>query len=825
MRVFLRYITKNMLEKKGRFFLLIFSIMISTALLVFSLGTVDVIIDGYTDTLKAAADGKDIGIYTNSESPFFDENDFDAAGLKNIEGQLTSVGVLLENDEITYVVINGVKNCNKYNIEGSIPEGSAEPVCVISDRIADERDLSIGSTLELKINGEPQNFTVKAISAPEGMFYQDSSTDFNIFVPYEYMNELMGADGKYTSMRAESDEDPVKAAEKFNDVNENVAAVCLTDLSAYKTMMSSIESVVYLMFAIVCVVCCIIIHGAFKLIITERMTVIGTFMSQGATRKKISHILLMESFLYGLVGSLFGVVLGEFILYGITRYTSPMAEYGIYVPFHIRPSLMVIGIIFAVAMCVISAWMPIASVKKLPVKDVILNRLETKHKKGTIRFIIGCALLGIAIAGAYTGGKITEQLSIVFLFAAIIGIGMLLRKLLKFVAGALSNVFRKQTSIFLALNNIKSTKLLRSNITLMVITFASILAIASAGTSLTKVVSGAYDELSFDYEVYNIMDNHSETPTTDLIIDKLSTFKSVKQDSITPLYYAEGMVDNYIITIQAADPDKYADYIEYFHLHSDENADKLRRYKEADEDSILLSEHSAKQTGKEAGDDLTIEVEGHEYTLHIIDTFDAKLYNNGDIIIAKPELIKKKFHVRDAGSIVFSINGDSETAEQEFKGYLADMGATYISREQEREENIEGNKVVINILAIFGYLAMVVASIGIFNNISISFQQRRKEFAVMSSVGLNAKKRRRLVFTENMFCVIMSIVISVPYTILICRLFSKIMRMLDMPFDIVFDWTALPQYALVLALVIFIASLSTMKKSKKINVVQELKYE
>ena len=46
-----------------------------------------------------------------------------------------------------------------------------------------------------------------------------------------------------------------------------------------------------------------------------------------------------------------------------------------------------------------------------------------------------------------------------------------------------------------------------------------------------------------------------------------------------------------------------------------------------------------------------------------------------------------------------------------------------------------------------------------------------------------------------------------------------------MPFDIVFDWTALPQYALVLALVIFIASLSTMKKSKKINVVQELKYE
>jgi len=51
------------------------------------------------------------------------------------------------------------------------------------------------------------------------------------------------------------------------------------------------------------------------------------------------------------------------------------------------------------------------------------------------------------------------------------------------------------------------------------------------------------------------------------------------------------------------------------------------------------------------------------------------------------------------------------------------------------------------------------------------------------------------------------------------------MRLLNMPFDITFDWTALPGYAIVLTLVIFIASLSTMKKSKKIKVVQELKYE
>ena len=52
----------------------------------------------------------------------------------------------------------------------------------------------------------------------------------------------MEAGGKYTFMRAECDGDSVKASDKFNDANENIKSQSLTDLSAYKTMMSSIES-------------------------------------------------------------------------------------------------------------------------------------------------------------------------------------------------------------------------------------------------------------------------------------------------------------------------------------------------------------------------------------------------------------------------------------------------------------------------------------------------------------------------------------------------------------------------------------------------------
>ena len=148
-----------------------------------------------------------------------------------------------------------------------------------------------------------------------------------------------------------------------------------------------------------------------------------------------------------------------------------------------------------------------------------------------------------------------------------------------------------------------------------------------------------------------------------------------------------------------------------------------------------------------------------------------------------------------------------------------------MSNEDKMNENKANNQQIVTLLGIFAIIALIVASIGVFNNITISFQQRRKEFAVMTSVGMNAKKRKGLVLAENMYCVVISIALSIPFTILVNKLMSKVLIVLNVPLSLIFDWSLVPVYSAVLATVIFIASLSTMKKSKKINVVQELKYE
>lgn len=828
MKVFLKYILKNMTEKKGRFVLLILSIMISTALFVFSLGAVDVILDGYKDTLKNAADGKEIGIQSATSDVYFTKDDFEAAGLKDFEGRLNAVGIINKDDKITYVTLFGKEDCSKYIKEGSMPKDSNEAVCAISDRTAKDRNLKVGDNLELAVGGEKKSFKISAIAAPSGDYYADSSTNFSIVVPYEYMNDLLGADGKYNYMTANSSEsDSKKASDSFNKVNDRVKSTSLTDLSSEKEMTDSLVSTVYIMFAIVCIICCLIIHGAFKLIITERMSVIGTFMSQGATKKKIEHILLMESFMYALFGAIFGVGLGELILFIVNRMTSPLKDYGIYMSFHVKPSLIVTGILFALIISLVSAWMPARSVRKLPVKDVILNRMEVKHKKGTVRFIVGTVLLAFSIVCAFITAGWTTELSFFILAISVAGLIMMLRKFLKLLSGALAKVFKKHTNLFLAFNNVKTSKLLRSNITLMVVAFTAVLSISALGKSMAEGVIDAYEKFNFDYEVSNIIDNNSDIATTDIIVEKLGSLDCVKKDTIMPMFSDWGKITDNDSTfiLQGADPLKYAHYNEYLELESEKYYKYFKELDASDENLCVVTDYILKSTGKKAGDMIELELNSKKASFRIVGGIDGKLYNNGTIIVMKPEIAKKVFNLKEASNINFDIKGDAADAENQFKGFLADLGATYITKHNMMLENKKSNQMIVDLLGIFAIVAMLVSAIGIFNNITISFQQRRKEFAVLSSIGMNAKKRKELVLAENMHCVILSILIAIPYTLLSNRLMYNALKKMNLPLKLNFNWSTLPFYCAALALIIFVASLSTMGKSKKINVVQELKYE
>lgn len=837
MKVFLRYISKSMWEKKGRLFLLVFSIAISTALLVGSLGLVDVLTDSFLAPYEASREGMDVAFFS-SDTPFFSLDELtedlpEGTSLYETNGELAATGVIEDDGRLIYVRLHGRTACSGSLVDGNADflqtESPDEASCIISKRIADSRNLSAGDTITLYLSGSEKQLTISAICANENLFQTDQKTSFSILVPYSYLNSELSAEGKFNYLTARLSEGETKAkeieqfTEEFNTSSARFTAMSLD--TSHLHVDSSIQVALYMMLAIVMIVSAIIIHGVFKLVVTERLSIIGTFMSQGATKKKVERIILMEGFLYGILGGLAGCTLGEVLLFFLGRWISPLAEYKIYPAFHVNPTYILIGIIFAILLSVLSAWTPVRSVRRLVAKDVILNRVEASNKNKWIKWIVGAVLLGFSITVSIIWGRSANSSTLIGMFSAFAGIILLTPLLVKLIAGVLARLCRGNTTLYLAINNIRTSKLLRSNIVLIVVSLSASLMLSSFGKSMASTVVDAYETMNYDYSIDGIMESSGQDATTDMILEKLRSIPEIDNSSITTMYFALVETDDTEAYLMGSDPEALRDVTDgYFHLTTEYRED-FEAYLNGGENSVLLPIKVARKVHKKAGDTIEFTMNGKKATFTVAGIYDGRVYNGGLCVFIRPEALRKAFGVREAEEIVFRLSGNAEAAEEAFRPFLTSLGATYSTIEEDRQDNVESNQMIVDILSIFTWLAMIIASIGVFNNITISFYQRKRELAVMASVGMDKGGRTKLVLTESILCVLFSLLITIPFTILLCKLMTGISIYIELPLNILFSWVIFPGYAAIITVITLIATLSTVKKTRRLSVVQELKYE
>ncbi|MBO4686018.1 MAG: FtsX-like permease family protein [Lachnospiraceae bacterium] len=831
MGILLRYIRKNMMEKKSRLILVVLSIAISAGLLVTCMGLMNTISDSFTEPGRKAAEGRDVALNA-ADGFWFTENDFDGDGLSQVMGEIAGTGVISKDDKLTYVSLHGRKSFDLKMVSGKF-ENTNEATCVISERTAKENNLRVGDTLSMNIYGIPVEFKVSGIAVTDGLLYTDTKESYSVVVPYEWMNEQSGANGAYNVMYAkvvsakagkDATDDEIKdAVKEFNEKNTAVKASIMNTVAVFGDM-SSLYMSVGCMLAIVVIVSALIISGVFKLIITERLPVFGTFLSQGSTKGQVKRIVLLESVVYALIAGVVGCILGEGVLYAVSRYVSPLKDYGIYLPFSIDWGCIALGMAFAVVMSVVSAWKPVSKIGKLETKDVILNRVEHTHKKHVVKAVVGVLLLiGAGVASAFTHKDYTP-LSILETTASYVGIILFTPALVKGFMNVLCKAFRGNTNMWLACNNIRSSKLLISNIVLLVISLNGILCCASTGVTMTKVVVEAYEEMEYDFDIENILPSTSDVNTTEQIIAELEKNEHVDAASINPVSFCIGRNEDRDLMIMGVQPKAYADWNIYMHLKDEPYRADYEDFTNT-ADSIVMTTALARDWKLSKGDNISVELNGTKHTFRIAAIADGKLYNGGKFILIKWDEMKNIYHSADAGSITFNVKGDPKAAEDSFKTMLAGYGATYEDRDTEMKNNVDQNAMIVDLISIFSYIAIAISAIGIFNNIVICFHQRRKEFAVMASVGMNAGKRKRLILTESMLCVAIAVAIAIPFSLLVNRLVTGMLYYMGVPFDILFDWKSTPTFLAAFAAIVFLASLSTMRKSKKLSVVTELKYE
>lgn len=142
--------------------------------------------------------------------------------------------------------------------------------------------------------------------------------------------------------------------------------------------------------------------------------------------------------------------------------------------------------------------------------------------------------------------------------------------------------------------------------------------------------------------------------------------------------------------------------------------------------------------------------------------------------------------------------------------------------------NAETNRNVVTIIRVFAYgfivLISLIAAANVFNTISTNISLRRREFAMLKSVGMTQKGFRRMMNYECLLYGSKALLLGLPVS---CGITYLIYRAITTAYETSFHlpWAAISIAVLSVFLVVFATMMYAMRKVKKDNPIDALKNE
>ena len=327
MGVIFKFTIRNIKEKKFRTFLIIFSIMMSSALFFASgamSGSVGQII---VDRIRSSVGSSEIVIYSNEKSPSGYMTTTAAEGFSSdmdfIAGAVFGEGVYKkDNKETVKINLNGydlselqMMNPVMLETEYSLYPFSGKKI-ILSSATAEKLKLGIGDSIELEINKVKRKFVISGIAQPKGIFLEDGRST-NGVVPRETLASIYNVKGQVSTIHMKP-KDMSRKQELMESLSKAYRRYTVAETIPEEDIRrgSSTFNVPFMMMVVmVLVISVFIIYTSFRVITTEMLPVIGTFRSIGATKRMTDLVLLTESIAYGAVGGILGCILGIGVLY------------------------------------------------------------------------------------------------------------------------------------------------------------------------------------------------------------------------------------------------------------------------------------------------------------------------------------------------------------------------------------------------------------------------------------------------------------------------------------------------------------------------------
>lgn len=606
-----------------------------------------------------------------------------------------------------------------------------------------------------------------------------------------------------------------------NDINYNSTLLALYGESTYGNVMTTMVSMMMIMLALVSIGCIIVIYNSFAISVMERKKEFGLLSSIGATKRQLSHTVFFEAVFVGVIGIILGI-LGAYIGIGcvvlvINNLIGDMLEYKLYLV--TNPLFIIIPVIFMIIVIGASAFIPSRRASKVSPVEAIRQNDDIKINKKKIR---------------------TSKL--------------------------VNKLFGIEGEI--ALKNIKrNKKKYRVTVVSLFISIVLFISFSSYMNYTLNTASSVMGEVPYDYQIsYFGDDPNNDKEALDKIneIVKSSDVKeyvsySVSNLSIIGNYtYSDEYLDFYKSAygengIKALNNLKYQ-YISIYIL-DDNSYNKYKKLIGLDKDSvILLNKFKGVSYGNNKRVNYNIPVINNGNINIKICNFDndedvdtTKYCNKNidNIFVTNKsfDLIEEFSYMGDFKLIVnkklYDSISDSSTHYTQFN-IISDNtnNIDKLTKELDKYSNVNytnikeamkqaNNLILVVKILMYGFISLVtlIGVTSVFNTISTSMALRKREFAVLRSIGLTNRGFNKILFFESLFFGMKSLIFAIPVSIGITVLIHYALADMVSISTIIIPW----KYIIISIVSVFVIVLLTMmystSKIKKHNIIEQIREE
>ena len=607
----------------------------------------------------------------------------------------------------------------------------------------------------------------------------------------------------------------------FKDIDYNEGLLRLLGASSYSNINITLLLIVGLVASLVIIATIATIYNSFSIAISERKKQFAILNSIGATKSQIMKFVFLEGFLVSIVGIPIGLLSGTVaidIVFKVIKTffkTSMFGELDLRVVF--SPIVLIVSTLVILLTIFISALIPAINAAKISPLEAIKNSSNLKV------------------------GKIKSS------------------KLVK-------KIFKTEGE--LAYKNLRRNKG-KFRITLFSLVISIVIFISFNGFVDMFVEANQinYGSITNDLTLYeNNLLTKEEVQKT---IDELKKINGLKDVAIDKGYNLNVHVDEKNINKDLRESLKQSDYVDmdnstynfinsrlyipgYFSISNIKLSEgKFDRKTAKAENGVILVRYSYQESlakkGKvvlsnyKVGDTLNCTITSYdsdgkesakEVKLKILAITDEILTGNQQYpetsfgVVAYDDLIPSLGITDDESSsnLYYVATNQEKSTRDEVKKVAEENNLSVIDSIDEAQKLEQ----TMNVMKIFVYGFIVVISLvsvtNIINTISTNINLRKREFAIIKSIGVTPQGFKKMIYMESILYGILSLLYGIPIGICMNVLMNKILE------GVITVQTLIPYKAILICVVAifiitFIASYIPLKKISKENIIDNIRQE